>query len=392
MRLSVRSARATPAALTAFIALALAPHARRSQGDTVPFDTIVTRGISAGVYPGAVLIVGTGDRILVAKGYGHFTWSARSAVPNPDSSLFDLASLTKVVATTPAAMLLADRGRLRLDAPVQAYLPAFAGPGKEAVTVRDLLSHQSGLRPSLRLDSLTRTAAAAKQRVFDEPLRWPPHTRAEYSDLNAMLLGWVVEAVSGEPLDRFAADSVFRPLGLTSTLFRPARTLRPRIIPVSLWHGTAIAGEVHDQNAARLGGVSGHAGLYATGSDLARYAQWYLNHGRTKSGGQLVTPGTMETFISRVAGDRALGWETKDPRSTDNAGSRTSPNTFGHTGFTGTSIWIDPVRGVFVVLLTNRVFAPHTRTSLSQLKQIRGRAADAAVALLCDGPSRSQTC
>src|SRR6185295_13611287 len=138
--------------------------------------------------------------------------------------------------------------------------------------------------------------------------------------------------------------------GLTSTLFRPARNLRPRIVPVSLWHGAALAGEVHDQNAARLGGVSGHAGLYATASDLARYAQWYLNHGRTALGVQLVAPHTVETFISRVAGDRALGWETRDPRSTDNAGSRMSPVTFGHTGFTGTSLWIDPQLGVFVVL------------------------------------------
>jgi CubicO group peptidase (beta-lactamase class C family) len=198
-----------------------------------------------------------------------------------------------------------------------------------------------------------------------------------------MLLGWIVESVTGTPLDRFVADSVFGPLGLASTLYRPPRNLRPRIAPVSLWHGTSIAGEVHDQNAARLGGVSGHAGLYSTAMDLARYAQWFLNHGRTASGRQLVTRATMDAFTARAAGDRALGWEMRDPKRTENSGTRMSAATFGHTGFTGTSLWIDPEHDVFVVLLTNRVYSPHTRTSLSQLKQIRGRAADAAVDLVC---------
>jgi CubicO group peptidase (beta-lactamase class C family) len=345
-------------------------------------DGVVAAGIRAGVFPGAVVIVGTRDRLILAKGYGHLTWSPRSPAPTPDSTLYDLASLTKVVATTPAIMLLVDRGRVNLDAPVQAYLPSFTGPGKDAVTVRDLLTHQSGLRASLRLDSLTTDADGARSRVLAEPLRWPPHTRTEYSDLNAMLLGWIVEAVSGERLDRFVADSVLRPLGMTQTSYLPPRALRPRIAPVTLWHGNAIAGEVHDQNAARLGGVSGHAGLYATGGDLARYAQWYLNAGLTGSGAQLVAPGTVAQFTRQAARDRALGWEMRDPRSTDNTGARLSPATFGHTGYTGTSIWIDPARGLFIVILTNRVFAPRTRTSLSQLKQVRAHAADAAVAML----------
>ena len=133
---------------------------------------------------------------------------------------------------------------------------------------------------------------------------------------------------------------------------------------------------MHDQNAARLGGVSGHAGLYSTGADLGRYAQWYLRHGRAPAGSQLVSRATMDTFTSRAAGDRALGWEMRDPKTTDNTGTRMSPATFGHTGFTGTSLWIDPARGLFVVLLTNRVFVPRTRTSLSQLKTIRGKVAD----------------
>ena len=354
-----------------------------AQSDEVAFDSIVTQGIRAGVYPAAVLVIGRRDRLLIEKGYGHLTWSARSPVPSPDSTLFDLASLTKVVATTSAAMVLVDRGRLRLDAPVQSLLPEFSGPGKQAVRVRDLLTHQSGLRASLRLDSMTHDATAAKRRVLAESLRWVPRTRTEYSDLNAMLLGWIVETVTAEPLDQFVHDSVFQPLGLASTMFRPSRSLRTRIAPVSLWHGTPIAGEVHDQNAARLGGVSGHAGLYSTGADLAAYAQWFLRHGRTKSNAQLVSSSIMDTFTARAAGDRALGWEMRDPKKTDNSGSKMSRATFGHTGFTGTSMWIDPDHDVFVIFLTNRVYSPHTRTSLSQLKQIRGKLADAAVDAVC---------
>src|SRR5690242_1457361 len=192
------------------------------QSDQIPFDSIVNLGIHAGVYPAAVLVVGRHDQILVAKGYGHLTWSPRSPVPTPDSTLFDLASLTKVVATTPAAMLLVDRGRLQLDASVQSILPGFVGAGKQSVRVRDLLTHQSGLRASLRLDSLTRDAAAARERVLAESLRWTPRTRTEYSDLNAMLLGWIIETVTSESLDRFVEDSVFKPLGLTSTMYRPS--------------------------------------------------------------------------------------------------------------------------------------------------------------------------
>lgn len=360
-------------------------------GTSAGVDEAMISGIRGGVFPGGVVVVGTRDRILIAKGYGHLTWSPKSGAPGPDSTLYDLASLTKVVATTPAAMLLVDRGRLRLDDPVQKYLPDFVGAQKEQVTVGDLLAHRSGLRASLRLDSLTTDAASARRRVMAEPLRWPPHTRTEYSDLNAMLLGWVVEAVTGQSLDQFAAESVFAPLGMRQTRYRPPASLKPRIAPVSLWHHVAIAGEVHDQNAARLNGVSGHAGLYSTASDLARYAQWYLNHGRTSSGKALVRWGTMDKFESRVAGDRALGWELRDPRTTDNTGSQLSLAAFGHTGYTGTSIWIDPTRDVFVVVLTNRVFAPRTRTSISQLKGIRGRVADAAVALTalaCGEPLR----
>jgi CubicO group peptidase (beta-lactamase class C family) len=347
--------------------------------DPGALDRAVLAGIADGVYPGAVAIVGTSDRILAARGYGHFTWNGKSPAPHPDSTLFDVASLSKVVATTTAVMLLADRGRLALQHPVQRYLPGFVGEGKDRVTVRLLLEHRSGLRAGLRLDTLARDAAQARALVLAEPLRHPPGEVVIYSDLNAMLLGWIVEAVAGEPLDVFVAREVFAPLQMTETRYRPPRALADRIMPVGLWRGHAIAGEVHDQNAARLGGVAGHAGLYATGADLARFAQFMLRRGARSDGTPLVRPGAVDAFLRRGPGNRALGWEMRDTTTTDNSGRHMSGATYGHTGYTGTSLWIDPERDLFVILLTNRVFAPRTNRSITQLKVVRGAVADVAV-------------
>jgi CubicO group peptidase (beta-lactamase class C family) len=345
-------------------------------------DRAVRDGIAAGIFPGAVVVVGTNDRVLYAAGHGHFTWSEDSPVPDPDSTLYDLASLTKVVATTSAIMLLADRGRVALRHPVSAYLPAFDGPGKDRVTVRHLLEHRSGLRAFLPLNERAADAGEARTLVLTEPLQWDPGTRVEYSDLNAMILGWVADEAAGEPFDRLVARELFAPLSMTETRVRPPRALRSRIAPVGLWRGHAIAGELHDQNAVRLGGVSGHAGLYATGRDLARFAQFMLREGRDPTGQQLVRTGTVRLFTRRGPGNRALGWESRDTTTSDNAGSRFSADAYGHTGYTGTSLWIDPRQDLFVVILTNRVFAPRTRRSISGLKRVRGEVADAAVGLV----------
>ncbi len=312
---------------------------------------------------------------------GHFTWSADSRVPDPDSTLWDLASLTKVVATTPAAMLLVQDGRLDLDRAVQEYLPQFQGEGKERVTVRHLLEHRSGLRAFLPLNEDASTAEEARQLVLEEPLRWRPGGRVVYSDLNAMLLGWVVEAVAGDSLDRFVAGRLYTRAGMGETMYRPPRALYGQIAPVGLWRGYVIAGQLHDQNAVRLGGVSGHAGLYSTGDDLARYAQVYLEAGRGGDGDQVFEPGIVRHFTRRGRGNRALGWEMRDSTSTGNTGALLSNASYGHGGYTGSSIWIDPERDLFVILLTNRVYAPRTRSSITRLKRVRGRVADAAVAL-----------
>ncbi|MGD8726007.1 MAG: serine hydrolase domain-containing protein [Gemmatimonadales bacterium] len=364
-------------------ALALAIQTGSANG----IDAAVQRGIAEGVFPGAVVVVGTGSRILHARGYGRYAWSAESRVPDPDRSLFDLASLTKVVATTAAVMLLVQDGEIHLDSPVQDYLPEFVGIGKGEVTVRQLLEHRSGLRAFLPLNELATTAGEARRLVLDEPLRFAPGERVVYSDLNAMLLGWVVEAVSGTGLDDFVEGRVYPRLGMASTQFRPPASLREAIVPVGLWRGHVIAGELHDQNAARLGGVAGHAGLYSTGQDLARYAQSLLNAAAGAEGDFLFRQGVVRHFTRRGPGNRALGWEMRDTTSTDNAGSLMTPLAYGHTGYTGTSMWIDPERGLFVIVLTNRVFAPRTRNSITKLKRIRGEVADAAVRLWVAGRS-----
>lgn len=339
-------------------------------------DSAVRAGIRDGVYPGAALVVGRRDSLLFARGYGHHTWNPGSPSVSPDSTLFDLASLTKVIATTTALMLLVDEGHIALDTPVARYLPRFRGDRKSEVRVRDLLAHTSGL-PSYRpFFQMTKNRDSMLALVYAEPLRAPPGSRMEYSDLNAILLGELVSTVANEPFEEFVARRVFAPLGMRDARFRPSRGVWPRTAPTGQWRGHAVRGEVHDQNAARLGGVAGHAGLFDTALDLARFARFVLANGNP-----LVRSATLDTFLVRQPGarNRALGWETVPTlEETSSAGRRLSAGSVGHTGFTGTSIWIDRERDLFVILLTNRVFGPRVRNSFTSLKRVRGAVADAA--------------
>ncbi|HEY6807505.1 MAG TPA: serine hydrolase domain-containing protein [Gemmatimonadales bacterium] len=351
------------------------------------FDPIVRDGIYRGAYPGAVLVVGRRDTVLFAAGYGHLTWSARSAADRPDATVFDLASLSKPVATTTALMLLVDRGRLRLDAPVSTYLPDFRAPGTASITVRMLLTHTSGLRGDLPTPQLRalKSGADLLRAVYAESPRLPPGSRVVYSDLNAVLLGEIVARLAGEPLDRFVEREIFQRLGMRDTRYRPPAAERPRIAPTGVWRGHPVAGEVNDPTAAKLGGVSGNAGVFSTGADLARFAQFLLRGGALADGTRLVAPGTVRLFTTRspqadVGPDhRALGWQAVPTDETvSSAGTLFGPRSFGHTGWTGTSLWIDPDRDLFVILLTNRAFAPRSRRSFTELKTVRGRLADAA--------------
>jgi CubicO group peptidase (beta-lactamase class C family) len=226
-------------------------------------------------------------------------------------------------------------------------------------------------------------SAALMRRVLAEAPRVPPGTRVIYSDLNAILLGEVVRRVSGAPLDVFAATEIFAPLGMRATLFKPPAALRARIAPTGVWHGHAVAGVVNDGSAFKLRGVSGNAGLFATATDVARFAQFMLARGVTPDGKRLLQAETVRAFTTKATGAareaRALGWQAVPTgEETSSAGSLFGPASYGHTGWTGTSLWIDPDRDVFVLLFTNRAFAPRARKPFTVVKQVRAALADAA--------------
>lgn len=348
-----------------------------------PLEAAVQDGVRRGVYPGAAVVVGTSDRILFAKGFGHFTWDERSAIPSPDSTMWDIASLTKVVASTAAAAVLVHRGTLDLESPVGRYLPRFTGGGKADVTVRMLLDHTSGLPAGLD-PSLRRVSRdSALTLVYQARLRRRPGSQSQYSDLNAILLGLVIQAVSGRTLDRYAAEEVFAPLGMASTRFLPPPRDRLRIAPTAQWRGTPLSGEVNDRTAGWLGGVAGHAGVFATATDLGRYAQWWLRRGRREAGVALVGPTTIDSFLTpqAAAGSRLLGWESRTTREYTPSPYGTLPSAaaYGHTGYTGTMLWVDPERDLFVVFLTNRAFGPRVAKPFTALHEIRAQVADAAV-------------
>lgn len=349
------------------------------------FDPLVMAGVRQGVYPGAALIVGRHDTILFAKGYGRLTWSPASPGVSVDSTFWDLASLTKVVATTPSLMLLVERGQVALDSPVVRYVPEFNSPGTAAITVRHLLTHTSGLRATLPLKEARDSAAALLMVLTTAPIA-RPGTQMIYSDLNAILLGEIVRRVSGAPLDVFVTREVFAPLGIAQQmLFRPPKRLIPRTAPTNLWHGHPIAGVVNDPSAGKLGGVTGNAGLFATATALAQYAQFMLNEGAVAGRPRILKKETVHQFTQiavparRGVSARTLGWEALPTgEETSSAGTLFGPHSYGHTGWTGTSLWIDPDRDVFVLLLTNRAYDPRVRGSFSKLKDVRGHVADAA--------------
>lgn len=355
--------------------------------DAATFDPVVLDGMRAGAYPGAALAIGTVDSLLYIKGYGRLTWASSSPSVDPERTLYDLASVTKVIATTTALMLLSDRGQVRLDAPVATYVPEFNGPATGDITVRQLLTHTSGLRADLPLDTIRDApdAAALLHVVYAETPRRAAGTRVVYSDINAVLLGEIVRRASGVPLDSFAAREIFAPLGMSETRFHPARAVLARTAPTGAWRGRPVAGVVNDPTAAKLGGVSGNAGVFSTARDVARFAQFILRRGVSAGGARLVRGETVDTFIARSAWfggtseARALGWQAVPTgERVSSAGSRFGVHSVGHTGWTGTSLWIDPDRGVFVVLLTNRAFEPRAREPFTTLKRVRGRLADLA--------------
>jgi CubicO group peptidase (beta-lactamase class C family) len=346
-------------------------------------DHVVQRGISAGGYPGATVVVGRRGAAVWEKGFGRLSWSRESAPVMADRTIYDLASLTKVVGTTTAAMILFDEGKIHLDDRVSRYIPEFSGGEKDFVTVRHLLEHRSGLPAGRDLWRMAHSPQEARAAVIATPLVCSPGRCYEYSDLGADMLAFVVEAAAGESLDRFLAARVWQPLGMTDTFFRPADSLRSRIAPTEMSppRGYPLQGEVHDENAFALGGIAGHAGLFSTAADLAVFAQMMLNGGEY-NGMRLIADSTVSLFTRRAAGTRALGWDTCDGKGS--CGQYLGERAYGHTGFTGTSLWIDPERDMFVVLLTNRVHEAKAKRPAKVISDVRADLADAAALAVTD--------
>lgn len=338
-----------------------APQALRA-ADLEHIDQIAQAQIRAGRIPGAVVLVGSGDRIVYRKAFGNRATQPRK-LPMQVDTVFDLASLTKVVATTTAIMQLVERGQLRLDDTVARYWPEFAANGKGDITVRQALTHYSGLRPDLSLGGSWNGYRTALELIAAEKPVRAPGSGYEYSDINFEILGELVRRVAGQQLDQYCQANIFGPLGMRDTLFRPGAELHDRIAPTVYWRKKIIWGQVNDPTAFRMGGVAGHAGLFSTADDLAIFARMLLNGGSSRSAA-ILKPETVAQMTAPRAQpghdrQRGFGWDLEAP-----LGSRQNilvpAGFYGHTGYTGTSLWIDPVTATYVIILTNRVYPNDT--------------------------------
>jgi len=355
--------------------------------DALPrqLDSIMTAAIADHASPGITIAIGHHGRVVYTHGWGHTDWAPTAPLAN-DSTIYDMASLTKVIATTTAAMMMEEEGKLDLDSTVVHYLPEFNAPDKAGITIRMLLLHTSGMRQYQFLYREIKGREAYLQRINAKPVVTPPGKVYTYSDWNMIVLQQVLERLSGKPLDVLVTERVFAPLGMHDTMFNPPDSLKPRIAPTEIqeFRGGQVWGVVHDENAWALGGVAGHAGLFASARDLGLFVTMLLNGGEY-NGVRILRPETIARWTARQTKDesRALGWDT--PSSPSSAGRYFSMRSFGHTGFTGTSIWADPEKQLFVVLLTNRVDPSRDNAKVGPLRRT---VADAVQRAVLDAPLR----
>jgi CubicO group peptidase (beta-lactamase class C family) len=339
-----------------------APEAAGMDGETLAHvDSLIQDALDRHAFPGAAVAVGRGSALAYLEGHGYYTYRSDRKV-TPDA-VFDLASLTKVVATTTVMMRLYEDGLVELDAPVARYVPEFGQAGKQRVTVRQLLTHTGGLIPYRafhRLGITTRPGVMAA--IYGESLQYEPGTESRYSDFGPIVLAELVERITGRPFADVARTEVFEPLGMWHTGYRLSGAFDPAAIPTEVddyFRYRTLQGEVHDETAWILGGTAGHAGLFSTARDLARFASMLVHEGRV-GGRQFLQPETIRLFTTPIdptgGHTRALGWDTRSPDARSSAGQLFGPRSFGHTGFTGTSMWIDPDARLFVILLANRVY------------------------------------
>jgi CubicO group peptidase (beta-lactamase class C family) len=380
------TAATTTATTTTRTSVAPSAAALRRLADTV--QRVLDAAVADSAFPGAYVVVGNRAGNLFEYGAGRIDWKADA--PRPDEhTLWDLASLTKVTATTSAIMQLVDQHKISLDDPVQKYLPEWTGPNKEKVTLKHLITHSSGL-PPFKQFPYDIDADSTRKLFMAVQLDTLPGAHMTYSDIGFVLLGFIVERVSGEPLDQYVVRHVFRPLGMNETYFNPPASEMARIAPTETedFRGGQVRGVVHDERAWRMNGVAGHAGLFSSGHDLARFCRMYLNKGEL-DGVRVFAESTVTKFTSYVDStysNRGLGWQKPElpgmrfvGPSSAWGGHVATPSAFGHTGFTGTSYYMDPARDLFVVLLTNRV--DPTRNN-NKITPVRRELADAVVAAL----------
>jgi CubicO group peptidase (beta-lactamase class C family) len=356
----------------------------RRLGETL--DTLAIRGIRGGAAPGMSIAVGRYGRLVHLRGYGSIDWAPGSAAVT-DSTVYDLASLTKAIATATAAMILEEDGRLAIERPVHDYLPELTAKDKRAITIRMLLTHSGGFEAGAPLYKKARGQAQYLKLINARKLAYPPGTQTVYSDWDMVVLQAVIERIARVPLDVFVQQRVFGPLRMRDTRFRPdtaPAAFRRRIAPTSIdsGRGGLLRGIVNDENAWALGGVAGHAGLFSSARDLALFAQLLLNGGEY-AGVRILRPETIAVWTARqsIAPSRALAWDTPAPGAS--SGRYFSTRSFGHTGFTGTSLWIDPDRGVFVVLLMNRI---NSHGANERHLAVRRDISDAVQSAILDAP------
>lgn len=335
-------------------------------------DSIIEEAISDSAFPGGVLLVSKDGKILHEKAYGNYTYDHNSQRMKL-STIFDLASVSKVVGTTTAVMMLYDQGKMDLDDKVTKYLPGFGNNGKENITIRNLLLHNSGLAPFKKYYDLYSTADEVINDIMNLTPEQEPGSKYVYSDLGMITLQKVMEKISGKSLDKYLNDNLFKPMGMNSTMYNPPANLKNNCAPTEyddFYRMRQLQGDVHDERAYMLNGVAGHAGLFSTAPDLAKFLQMILNKGEY-NGKQFIKPETVELFTKKQSeqSTRGLGWDTKSPEGSS-AGQYFSILSWGHTGYTGTSVWTDPELESFVILLTNRVYPTRNNNKLSKVRPL----------------------
>lgn len=353
------------------------PAAAKESVNFAPVDALVQEQVNDFGITGAVLLIGHNGRVVHQKAFGYRALSPRHE-PMTTDTIFDLASLTKVVATTPSVMRLLQYGQIRLEEPLARHIPDFGMNGKDSITIRQLLTHFSGLPPDLELNVPWSGQDAAFRMAHEAKLQWPAGAQFVYSDVNFIELGELVQRLSGLSLDKYAEVHIFQPLGMKHTRFLPPRSWAPKIAEtLAIDDKRILRGIVHDPTAERMGGVAGHAGVFSTAGDLALYAQTLIDRRK------ILTPDIIAKMTTpqqppNAVEVRGLGWDIDSPFST-NRGALLPVGSFGHTGYTGTSMWVDPYSNTYIILLTNTL---RPRPAIPPVVSLRSRVATSVAAAL----------